>query len=155
VLTPILNFISQFSMQSNHNCQITVDVSFLHMILRIYVVIPTLSDSTQEDDDAILALRDACRSSLEVLARSQNQEVVLNHPVCILWIDVRSQPPEYALEAQIDPVRERCAAWRGVEQSCVRRRALMIYKYSLWRTDADGDTAAALAACVDMVEFTR
>jgi hypothetical protein len=65
----------------------------------------------------------------------------------------RSQPPGYAIEAPVDLARERCAAWRRVEKSCVQRRALVIYKYALWKSDAADN--ADLAAYIDMMEFTQ
>jgi hypothetical protein len=152
-LAPVLNFISQVSTQSDSACQTVLDVGILNMLLRIYVVFPTLSDSTREDADRKLELRDACWLIFDVLGQSQYREVVHNHPVCILWTDCHSQPPGYTVDAPTDPVQDRCAAWRRVEKSCVKRRAVAIYKYSLWKAEAG--TNVGMQACIDIVEFTR
>jgi hypothetical protein len=150
VLAPVLNFITRFAMQSDTACRTATDVGSLNILLHIYIVFPTLSNSTQEDFDRKLALRDACRSILGVLCLSQHQGVVLKHPICILWSDLHSQLPGYSTDASTDPVQVRSTAWRGVEKSCVDRRALAIYRYSLWKPPE-----SSLEVCIDIVEFTR
>jgi hypothetical protein len=153
VLTPVLNFIARIATHSDSACRTVLDVGILNMVLRIYVIFHTLSDTTREDADHKLALRDACRVTLDVLCQSQHQEAVFNHPVCILWTNCHSQPPGYIVDGPTDFVQNRCAAWRRVENSCVKRRAAVIYRYSLWKSDAGSDVN--MQACIDIVEFTR
>ena len=154
VLTPVLNFIARIATHSDSACRTVLDVGILNMILRIYVIFLTLSDTTREDADHKLALRDACRLTLDVLGQSQHQEAVFNHPVCILWTYCHSQPSGYIVDGPTDVlVQNRCAAWRRVENSCVKRRAAVIYRYSLWKSDAGGDVN--MQACIDIIEFTR
>ncbi|KIM71280.1 hypothetical protein PILCRDRAFT_757859 [Piloderma croceum F 1598] len=152
VLAPVLHFISRFAIQSDSARQTALDSGILDMILRIYVILPTLSDSTRQNADRKI-LRDASRLTLELLGQSQHQEAVLNHPVCTLWKDVHSQPPGYVIDAPADPAQERCAAWRRVEKSCVERRMIVIYRYTLWKPDAGG--GVAIEACDDIVEFAK
>ena len=153
LLAPVLHFISRFAIQSDPAHQTALDGGVLDMILRIYVILPTLSDSTRQNANSKVALRDACRLTLELLGQSQHQEAVLNHPVCTLWKDVRSQPPGYGIDAPADPAEERCATWRRVEKSCVERRMTIIYRYTLWKTDDRGNVD--MEACIDIVEFAK
>ena len=153
VLAPVLDFIARIATQSDSACQTILDVGVLDMILRIYIIFPTLSASTQEDADRRLALRDACRLTLGVLGQSQHQEAVSNHPACILWADCHSQPPNYTVDTPVDPVQNRCAAWRRVEKSAIERRAVVIYRYFLRKADASTDMD--VDAYIDIVEFTK
>jgi len=154
-LAPVLHFISRFAIQNNSAHQTALDGGVLDMILRIYVILPTLSDSTRQNANSKVALRDACRLTLELLGQSQHQEAVLNHPVCTLWKDFHSQPPGYSTDAPADPAQERCAAWRRVEKSCIERRMTIIYKYTLWKPDAASGGNASIEACDDIVEFAK
>jgi hypothetical protein len=122
VLAQALQFMSKFAIQSDFACQIALDGGVLNMILRIYVILPTISDSTRQNVYIKAALRDACRLIIEVLGQSQHQETVLNHPVCILWKDFHLQPSGYGIDAPADPAQERCAEWKRVDKSCVERR---------------------------------
>jgi hypothetical protein len=153
VLAQVLQFISRFAIQSDSARQIALDSGVLDMILRIYVILPTYSDSTRQNADSKVALRDACRLTLELLSQSQHQEAVLNHPVCTLWKDFHLQPPGYGIDAPADPAQERCAAWRRVEKSCVERRMIIIYRHTLWKPDAGG--GVGIEACDDIVEFAK
>lgn len=122
------------------------------MLLRVYVAFPMLSDSAMNEVERKLALLDACRSTLEVLSQSsENQEMILSHPVYVLWADCRSHPMEY--NSSDSPMDDRCAAWRRTDRSCVKRRLVVIYRGSLWKSNID--TTADIEACVDIVEFTR
>jgi len=152
VLVPVLNFISRFAAQSDPACQIALDAGVLDILLRIYIIFPTLSDSTGENAGRKVALRDACQSTLGVLSQSQHQEAIIKHPVCILWKDVHSQPPRYTIDAPTNPDNERSVEWRRVEKSCVERRMIIIYNYALWKPRHDGNVDEA---CIDIVEFTK
>jgi hypothetical protein len=154
VLVPVLNFIFRFATESYSACQVALDAGVLDILLRIYIVFPTLSDTTRRNADCKVALREACRSTLNVLGQSQHQEAIFNnHPVCILWKDVRSQPPGHTIDAPTNSDEERCIAWRRVEKSCVERRMIVIYRYSLWELGPGSNVD--MEACADIVEFTK
>jgi hypothetical protein len=152
----MLDIVIQIGAQNDSTCRTILEAGVLNMLLRIYVAFPMFSHSTPDDVEHKLALLDACRSTLVVLSMSpQNQEMIFSHPVCGLWTDCRPRilgyPVDY--ESPESHFKNRCAAWRRADKSCVKRRLVVIYRGSLWKSNMD--TIADMEACVDIVEFTR
>jgi hypothetical protein len=145
-LAPVLKFMAQIAAQSDLSCQTVLEASILDMLLRIYVIFPTLSDSLPEDVGRKLTLVDACQLIVIVLCRTlEKPETVYIHPVCILWTDRNSKRPD-------SPLQNRCGAWRRASRSCALRRLVVIYMGSLWKSI---DIVKGLEACMDIVEFTK
>jgi hypothetical protein len=151
LLIPVLNFIARFATQNDSARQAIINIGVLNMVLRIYIIFPAISGSTPEDEDRRLVLRDACRSILYILGQSRHMEAVHTHPACTLWIDCQLQPPGYSVDGPTRLFQDRWAAWRRVETSCVKRRATVICRHSLWKSGSNVN----MEACIDLVEFTR
>lgn len=147
LLAPVLKFMAQIATQNDLTCQTVLEAGILDIILRIYVIFPTLSDSLPEDVGRKLALMDACQLVVVILCRSlEKPAIVYNHPVCILWTDRNSKRPD-------SPLQNRCGAWRLAPGSCALRRLVVIFTDSLWASNID--IVTGLEACMDIVEFTR
>jgi hypothetical protein len=143
VLPSVLSFIASIATQSDRACETVLEAGILDMLLHIYIVFTTLSDTAPQDAYLKDALRGACRLILGILGQSPpRQGTVFNHPVCILWTDCHSHPSGYAVETNI---QDRCAAWRRADRSNVMRRVLAIY-----RSKND-----AMDLCADIVELTK
>jgi hypothetical protein len=148
VLPPVLSFIAWIATQSDWVCQAILDAGVLDMLLHVYIVYATLFDTAQQDTELKEVLRGACRLILAILTQShQHQKMVFDHPVCILWPDLYSPPPDYSVKAH---VQDRCVAWRRVDRLYIMRRAITIYKGDLWKSK-EGPTDV----CADIVEFTE
>ena len=150
LLVPMLTFIAQFSIHSAANCQIVIGIGALNMLLRIYVIFTTLSGATRDEIERKVALRDACRSTTRILGRVEHEDVVFNHPVCMLWLDCHPQPPKYTTKDPSDRIQDRWAAWSRVETSCVMRRVIALYRYTVGAAGGDID----LETAIDLVWFT-
>jgi hypothetical protein len=70
-------------------------------------------------------------------------------------MDCHPHPPAYSLEppSPFDTLRARCAAWREVVEACIRRRIMMIFIDSLWKSNVL--EIENVEACADIVEFAR
>jgi hypothetical protein len=150
ILVPMLNFISEIAGQSDSACHTVLQADILDMLLRIYVVFPAFSDTTQQDGDLKEALHDACLLTFIILGQSpQHQRTVLNHSVSILWTEHHSQPFGHTVDVYAD---DRCTAWRQVPDSYVMRREIVIYKSSLWK---QCNHIEDMEVCADIAEFTK
>jgi hypothetical protein len=155
-LVPTLQFIVRIVMQYDSTCRAALKAGILDMILRIYVIFPTFSQSAVDGAEHWSPLLKACRSTLLVLSESlTNADDISHHPVFSLWTDCQPYPPVYTAEPQSpdDIFRARCTAWRKTTRSCVKRRLSIIYANSLWKSNVY--EMEDIEACVDMVEFTR
>lgn len=130
-----------------------LEAGVLDLLLRVYIIFPTLSDAEADDASQKMALLDACRSVMEVLSLSPQIEAISNHPVCILWTSCCTQPPGYTTEPADNTLLDRGTAWSRADKSCAKRRMTLIYKGSLWNSDIHdmGD----METCMDIVEFTK
>lgn len=153
VLAPVINFMGQVVSESDSACQAVLEAGILDMLLRIYVIFPTLASPTLPDSYRKQGLLEACQSILIVLARSKHQETIFDHPVCTLWTDCQSLPPGYTPDAQDNRMLSGRTAWRRAERLCAKRRLLVIYRGSLWKPNPD--TAEDQEACDDIIELTR
>ncbi|KIM86727.1 hypothetical protein PILCRDRAFT_314087 [Piloderma croceum F 1598] len=156
VLIPLLQFVSRSASQNDSACRTALNAGILDLLLRIYVIFPSFSRSAIDAPEHWSPLLKACRSTLHVLSRSEtNHDVVLQHPVCFIWMDCHPHPPVYSLEPRspLDVLLARCAAWRETGKACVRRRIMMIFIDSLWKSNAFEIENAE--ACTDIVEFAR
>ena len=148
LLPPMLSFIAWIATQIDWAGQAVLDAGILDMLLHIYIVFTTLSDTAPQDVDLKEALRGACRLILVILGQShQHQKIVFDHPVCILWTGLYSPPPDYAVKAH---VQDRCSTWRRVDRLYIMRRAIAIYRCTLWRSKYNANDV-----CTDIVEFTE
>jgi hypothetical protein len=139
--------------QNDSTCRTVLEAGVLNMLLRIYVAFPMPSDAARDEVEQKLALFDACRSTIFLLSRSsQNQAMILSHPVCVLWTDCRPQTLGYSAGDPESLFKDRCIAWRRADRSCAKRRLVVIYRGTLWKSNVD--TVADIEACVDIVEFT-
>ena len=155
-LVPTLQFIVQIVMQYDPTCRVALKAGILDMILRIYVIFPTFSQSAVDGAEHWSPLLKACQSTLFVLSESStNGGVISRHPVFALWADCQPYPPAYTMESQgpDDIFQARCTAWRKTPRSCVKRRLSIIYANSLWKSNVY--EVEDIEACIDMVEFTR
>jgi hypothetical protein len=143
VLPSVLSFIASIATQSDRACETVLEAGILDMLLHIYIVFTTLSDTAPQDAYLKDALRGACRLILGILNQSpQRQRTVFNHPACILWTGYHSYHPGYVVQASI---QDRCAAWRRADRSNVMRRVLAIY-----RSKND-----VMDLCADIVELIK
>jgi hypothetical protein len=148
VLPPVLGFIAWIATEVDWGCKTVLETGILDMLLHVYIVFATLSDTAIQDADLKEALRGACRLILVILGQSlEHQIMVFNHPVCVLWTGCYSPPLEYGGK---DYIQDRCASWRRVDRSYVMRRALAIYRGTLRKSEKD-----VTDCCTDIVEFTR
>lgn len=144
----VLNFLRQVAAPPAH--QVVLDAGVLDMILRIYVIFPTLVVPTAADSERKAELFEACQAMLAMLSRAS--PAVFNHPVCTLWNDCHAivQPPTYSVRES--PITRR-AAWRRAPRACASRRVIVIFQGSVWNSDFD--TTGDIEAYADLVEFTR
>ncbi|KIM82871.1 hypothetical protein PILCRDRAFT_459797 [Piloderma croceum F 1598] len=144
VLPSVLSFIASIATQSDQGCETILEAGVLDMLLHIYIVFTTLSDTAPQDAYLKEALHGACRLILGILDQSPQRQrtAVFNHPVCILWTDCHSNPPGYAVETNI---QDRSAAWRRADRSNVMRRVLAIYRF---KNDA-------VDLCADIIELAN
>lgn len=154
LLLPMLRFLEKIATNSYLDFETTLDAGILDFLLRIYVVFPAFSTSDADDARNKLQLLNACQTTLLTLFRWDLQDEVVNHPVCVLWTDCDPQPPGYFEDTpENTTTMKRCATWRCVDVSYVRRRMAVIYKGSLWK--ANRHEIENNQACTDIIEFTR
>ncbi|KIM86149.1 hypothetical protein PILCRDRAFT_335112 [Piloderma croceum F 1598] len=148
VLPPVLGFIAWVMTQVDWGCKTVLETGILDMLLHVYIVFASLSDTAVQDADLKEALRGACRLILVILGQSlEHQTMVFNHPVCVLWTGGYSPPSEFGGKYYI---QDRCASWRRVDRSYVMRRALAVYRGTLRESEKD-----VADLCADIVEFTN
>jgi hypothetical protein len=119
-----------------------------------FVILPSFSRSAIDAPEHWSPLLKASRATLRVLSRSEtNHNIVLQHPVCFIWMDCHLHPPAYSLEppSPLDALLVRSTAWREVAEACIRRRIMMIFIDSLWKSNVF--EIENLEACADIVEF--
>lgn len=155
-LVTTLEFILCVITYSNRERLIALEAGILDILLRIYVVFPSFSQSAIDGPEPWLALLTSCRSLLLHLSRSpQRRDEVIYHPVSILWTDCCPVPPPYSrgLRDIGGGLTERCLAWRRADRRCVKRRVTSIYIGCLWRKNVH--EIEDLEACGDLVELVR
>lgn len=134
--------------------QVVLEAGLLDTLLRIYIILPALVNSSQDEIDRQAVLVDTCRLTLEAVAQMcQAAGTPYHHPVYTLWSDCQPQPPGYTRRARDGPTPERATAWRQAHSSCVRRRVLVIYRGALWKSHVN--STADMEACYDILEFLR
>ena len=145
-LIPMIDFIALVVDHDHLACQAAFDGGFLDMLLRIYILLPTLG---QQDTSALVS---ACMSALLLLSRQpEHLYAIFHHPVCTLWVTCSQvfKMPEL-LDA---PGPNRCAAWRRTEKSSVISRLVIIHKILLSKSRLEN--AATTDMCNDLIEFSR
>jgi hypothetical protein len=155
-LVPTLQFVVQIIMQYDFACRAALKAGILDMILRIYVIFPTFSQSAVDGAEHWSPLLKACRSTLLVLSESSmDADNISRHPIFSLWTDCQPYPPVYTVEPQNPSaiLRARCTAWREAARSSIKRRISIIYASSLWKSNVY--EIEDIEACTDMVEFTQ
>lgn len=133
-----------------------LEAGVLDIILRIYVVFPSFSQSAIDGPESWQALLITCRSLLLRLSQQPlRRNEVIYHPVSILWTDCCPVPPSYSWEPRGfgSDLAERCLAWRRADRTCVKRRVTSIYIGCLWRKNVY--EIEDLEGCGDLVEFVR
>lgn len=156
LLIPTLQIVARIAVHNNETCQTVIEAGVLEMLLRIYVIFPSFSQSALDNPEPWTALLKSCRSLLLLLSRSsRHRQTILRHPISILWTDCAPIPPPYS--EQRPPVDEelsrRCIAWRQASRSCIKRRISTIYIGCLWRSNVH--EIENFEACMDLVEFVR
>lgn len=154
ILIPVLSWIVQVAQHGEVPIQVVIKAGILDILLRIYIILPALSNTSQEEANHQLALVDVCRFTLDTISQMcQRAGIPYHHPVYTLWSDCQPQPPGYTRRARDGPTSDRAAAWRLANPSCVRRRLLVIYRGGLWRSHVN--STADMEACYDILEFAR
>lgn len=154
ILVPVLDWISQITRNNAMLLQAVLNAGVFDILLRIYIILPALSDSTSDDTNHQLALVGICRFILDAIPQMcQNAGIGYQHPVFTLWTDCQPQPPGYTRRARDGPSSDRAIAWRQAQPSCVKRRLLVIYRRSLWKSQLN--SVVDMEACYDILEFVR
>ena len=156
LLVATLEFVLCVISYGDEERSITLEAGILDILLRIYVVFPSFSQSAIDGPEPWRALLTVCRSLLLHLSQSpQHRDEVIYHPVCILWTDCCPVPPSYSQKPRSigSGLVERCVAWRRADRTCVKRRVTSIYIGCLWRKNVY--EIEDLEACGDLVEFVR
>lgn len=154
VLLCVLDFIGQIATQSASTNSTVLAAGVLDLLLRVYVVFPTLSEVEADDANQKFVLLDACRSIMNALFPSpQIDAIIPDHPVFILWTSCYAQSPGYSGEVMGGTSLDRGFAWSQANKFVSKRRMSSIYKGSLWKSDIHdmGD----METCIDIVEFTQ
>jgi hypothetical protein len=148
-LVPLIDFIGELARHNQFARHTTVEGGCLNMLLRIYVVFPTLHTSDPERSLNNSAILTACKSTLDVLSASTlHADIVSNHPVWLRGNQLTNSSPKTPLES----LEDRCIAWRSVETILVKGRLMTIWSTSTW-SGANED--AGFQACIDIIEFSR
>jgi hypothetical protein len=134
--------------------QLALEGGLLDMLLRIYIVIPTVRAFGAEKRGPLSALLASCKSVLEVLCTcSLHTEVVCNHPVYDIWLRGSQLHFSCILTFREDSLEDRCVSRRRTSPHLVKGRLITIW--GMAGSDNDDHGCAEFLAYVDAVEFSQ
>jgi hypothetical protein len=147
--TPFANFVRELALSGQVPCQAVLQAGFLSMVLCMYLH-DFLPSGVNHSEVGWMFRRSslvaACNETLGVFAASVNSDVLVEHPVYVLWAKSFRIQEQYI---------ERRQVWRSLERSLVLWRLGTILNVIFLSSDSTVTTNDSVDALGDLFEFAR